>query len=37
LVIEKGELHQIKNSGRRPLVTINWYVPPAYDAGGEPR
>jgi len=37
LLIEKGELHQIKNTGRRALVTINFYVPPAYDADGEPR
>jgi mannose-6-phosphate isomerase-like protein (cupin superfamily) len=36
LVIEKGELHQIRNTGRRPLVTINLYVPPAYDADEEP-
>ncbi|HWB09691.1 MAG TPA: cupin domain-containing protein [Pirellulales bacterium] len=36
LVIEKGELHQIKNTGRRSLVTINFYLPPAYDADGEP-
>lgn len=36
LVIEKGELHQIRNTGRKPLVTINFYVPPAYDAQGEP-
>ncbi len=37
LLIEKGELHQIRNTGRRPLVTINFYIPPAYDAHGEPR
>lgn len=36
LLIEKGELHQIKNTGRRALVTINFYVPPAYDDNGEP-
>ena len=36
LLIEKGELHQIKNTGRRPLSTINFYAPPAYDADGEP-
>lgn len=35
LVIEKGELHQIKNTGRRSLVTINFYLPPAYDEDGE--
>ena len=38
LLIEKGEPHQIENTGkRRPLVTINFYVPPAYDAQGEVR
>lgn len=37
LLIEKGELHQIKNTGRRALVTINFYVPPAYKADGEPK
>ena len=37
LVIEKGELHQIKNTGRKSLDTINLYVPPAYNDDGEPR
>jgi mannose-6-phosphate isomerase-like protein (cupin superfamily) len=32
VVIEKGELHQIRNTGR-----LNFYVPPAYDKQGEPR
>ena len=36
LVIEKGELHQILNTGKRSLRTINFYVPPAYDSEGEP-
>jgi mannose-6-phosphate isomerase-like protein (cupin superfamily) len=36
LLIEKGELHQIKNTGRRQLITINFYVPPAYNSKGEP-
>lgn len=36
LLVEKGELHQIKNTGRRSLVTINFYVPPAYNPDGEP-
>lgn len=30
LVIEKGELHQIKNTGATLMRTINFYVPPAY-------
>ena|SRR5688572_30514310 len=36
LLIEKGEIHQVKNTGRSPLVTINLYVPPAYTEDGEP-
>ena len=35
LVIQKGEIHRIENTGRTPLRTINLYVPPAYDANGE--
>lgn len=30
LLIEAGERHEIRNTGRRPLVTINVYAPPAY-------
>jgi len=30
LLIEAGETHEIRNPGRRPLVTINVYAPPAY-------
>jgi mannose-6-phosphate isomerase-like protein (cupin superfamily) len=37
LLIEKGELHQIKNTGQRELITINFYVPRAYDSDGSPR
>ena len=34
LVIEKGERHQLRNTGRRPLRTLNFYCPPAYRADG---
>lgn len=37
LVIERGERHQIRNTGRTPLKTLNFYYPPAFDAGGDPR
>jgi mannose-6-phosphate isomerase-like protein (cupin superfamily) len=38
VLIEKGEAHQIENTGRRrPLITLNFYVPPAYDQKGEVR
>ncbi len=30
LLIEAGETHEITNTGRRPLITINVYAPPAY-------
>jgi oxalate decarboxylase/phosphoglucose isomerase-like protein (cupin superfamily) len=35
LVIRKRERHQIKNTGRSPLRTINFYMPPAYTADGD--
>jgi len=34
LLIEKGERHRIQNTGRRPLRTINFYIPKAYRADG---
>lgn len=37
LVIERGELHQITNSGRRPLKAISFYIPPAYRSDGRLR
>lgn len=36
LLIEKGEPHEIANTGSVPLVTLNIYTPPAYDDEGEP-
>jgi mannose-6-phosphate isomerase-like protein (cupin superfamily) len=36
LHIEKGELHQIRNTGRKHLRTINFYAPPAYGTNNEP-
>ena len=36
LVIEHGEMHEIRCTGDEPLRTINFYSPPAYDDGGEP-
>jgi mannose-6-phosphate isomerase-like protein (cupin superfamily) len=37
LLIEKNEPHKISNTGRRNLVTINFYAPPAYREDGEVR
>jgi mannose-6-phosphate isomerase-like protein (cupin superfamily) len=36
LVIEKREPHQIRAGRRSRLVTLNVYVPPAYDTTGDP-
>ncbi len=35
LLIERGETHEIRNSGRTPLRTLNFYVPPAYTSEGD--
>lgn len=38
LLVEQNEEHQVENTGRKkPLVTINLYVPPAYTPQGEVR
>ncbi len=31
LFIERGETQEIRNTGREPLRTLNFYVPPAYN------
>jgi len=36
MLIEHGDRHEIKNTGRGMLRTLNVYVPPAYDRRGEP-
>ena len=36
LLIEQGETHEIRNTGRSPLRTLNVYVPPAYRKNGDP-
>ena len=35
VLIERGTTHEIRNTGRTPLVTLNVYVPPAYRSDGE--
>jgi len=35
LLIERGERHEIENTGRGLLRTLNVYVPPAYTKGGD--
>lgn len=35
LVIERGERHEVRNSGRTLLKTLNFYYPPAFDADAD--
>jgi len=34
VLIERGTTHEIRNTDRTPLKTLNFYVPPAYRADG---
>ena len=34
LLIERKDKHEIKNTGNDLLRTLNFYVPPAFDKGG---
>jgi oxalate decarboxylase/phosphoglucose isomerase-like protein (cupin superfamily) len=34
LLIERHDRHEIRNTGRAPLKTLNYYSPPAYTAAG---
>jgi mannose-6-phosphate isomerase-like protein (cupin superfamily) len=36
LFIQRGERHEIRNTGRKLLRTLNFYAPPAYSKSGEP-
>ena len=35
VLIERGDRHEIRNTGRTPLRTLNIYVPPAYTKRGD--
>jgi mannose-6-phosphate isomerase-like protein (cupin superfamily) len=35
LFIEYGDLHEVRNSGRALLKTLNFYVPPGYSKSGD--
>lgn len=35
VLIEAGDTHEIRNTGRGLLKTVNVYLPPAYDSEGE--
>jgi mannose-6-phosphate isomerase-like protein (cupin superfamily) len=36
VLIERGDTHEIRNTGRSNLRTLNVYVPPAYRKNGDP-
>ena len=36
LLIEKNDQHEIRNTGRTLLRTLNFYTPPAYQKSGNP-
>jgi len=35
ILIERGQNHEIRNTGTTDLVTLNFYVPPAYTKAGD--
>jgi mannose-6-phosphate isomerase-like protein (cupin superfamily) len=35
VLIEAGDRHEVRALGREPMRTLNFYVPPAYDAKGD--
>ena|SRR3954447_10794093 len=35
MLIERGDRHEIRNTGENPLRTLNFYIPPAYNSEGE--
>jgi len=35
VLIQRGDRHEIRNTGDRPLQTLNVYVPPAYTEEGK--
>jgi mannose-6-phosphate isomerase-like protein (cupin superfamily) len=36
MLIEARDRHEIRNTGKEPLRTLNIYVPPAYRKNGDP-
>jgi mannose-6-phosphate isomerase-like protein (cupin superfamily) len=35
VLIERGDTHEIRNTGKKPLRTLSIYVPPAYTKSGD--
>ena len=36
VLIEQGDRHEIRATGKAPLRTLNFYAPPAYRPSGDP-
>ena len=36
VLIQRGDRHEVRNTGEAPLRTLNVYVPPAYTKHGNP-
>jgi hypothetical protein len=34
-MVERGDTHEVRNTGRTLLKTLSVYVPPAYTKGGD--
>jgi mannose-6-phosphate isomerase-like protein (cupin superfamily) len=37
VLIQRGDLHEIQNTGNTPMKTLNFYIPPAYTSEGDER
>jgi len=35
VLIQRSETHEIRNTGKEPLKTLNFYVPPGYSPEGD--
>ncbi len=35
ILVQRGDRHEIRNTGRTPMKTLNFYVPPAYTPDGQ--
>lgn len=35
MLIERGDGHEIRNTGQDMLITLNFYMPPAYTSDGK--
>jgi mannose-6-phosphate isomerase-like protein (cupin superfamily) len=35
VLIQRGDRHEVRNIGRTPMKTLNFYVPPAYTSDGD--